>query len=308
MPEVPFAGVIPPVITPFTSGGEVDYASLANVVNHLIDGGCHGLFPLGSTGEVAYLTDSQRVAIVEKVVEVAAGRVPVVVGCMETTALRVIEQAERAVAAGADAIVATAPFYARNSRDEIADHFRMIRARVDVPIFAYDIPVRINGVKLDAALLVELGKEGVIHGVKDSSGDDVGFRRLVAANEAAGHPLTLLTGHEVMVDGMLLLGADGVVPGYGNVDPRGYSQLWEAAQKGDWAQARKVQDSLAAGFEIVFVPRGRSGDASGVGAFKTACKLLGVIATNEMAPPVKPLGSDDEAAVAKLLRDNGLLG
>lgn len=298
-----FTGVIPPVVTPLTPEGDLDLEGLDAVVEHLINGGMDGLFVLGSTGEVAYLTDAQRDTVVTRAVERAAGRVPVLVGAIDTTAPRVAEQAKRMESLGADAIVATAPFYAMNDASEIADHFRTIAAAIDVPLLAYDIPVRINGVKLGHGMLVELGKEGVLAGVKDSSGNDVAFRRLVAANAAAGHPLDLLTGHECVVDGMLLLGADGMVPGYANVDPKRYTALWQAAQAGEWARAREIQDEICAGFEIVFVAEGRSGDAAGVGAFKTAMQALGIIGSNQMAFPVQALGGEVSDRIRQVLAE-----
>ncbi|SDN19293.1 dihydrodipicolinate synthase family protein [Actinomyces ruminicola] len=301
-----FTGVIPPVITPFKHG-EVDLDSLRRVVEFLIGSGVHGLFVGGSSGEVAYLTDSQRDAVISAVVEYASGRVPVLAGAIDTTAHRVIEQARRAEALGADAVVAACPFYALNDAAEIADHFRAIAAAISVPLLAYDVPVRLNGKKLDRDMLVTLGVEGALAGVKDSSGDDVGFRRLVAANAAAGHPLALLTGHECVVDGMLLLGGDGCVPGYGNVEPGAYVELWEAARAGRWDEARRIQDRLCAGFEIVFVPRGRSGDASGIGAFKTVMAAQGTIDANEMAFPVRALEGASREGVLTIARSQGLI-
>lgn len=301
-----FTGVIPPVITPFKDG-EIDFDSLGRVIDFLLEGGVNGLFIGGSSGEVAYLTDSQRDESVRYTVERVAGRVPVLAGAIDTTAHRVIEQAKRAEALGADAVVAACPFYAINDMNEIADHFRAIAAAVKVPLFAYDVPVRLNGKKLSRDMLVQLGTEGVLAGVKDSSGDDVGFRRLVAANEKAGHPLALLTGHECVVDGMLLLGGDGVVPGYGNVEPRPYADMWAASRRGDWAEVRRLQDKICAGFEIVFVPQGRSGDATGIGAFKTVMEAQGTIASNEMAYPVKALEGETKAGVLAIARAQGLV-
>ncbi|MBM6978786.1 MAG: dihydrodipicolinate synthase family protein [Actinomyces succiniciruminis] len=301
-----FTGVIPPVVTPFKHG-EIDLDSLGRTVDFLISSGVHGLFVGGSSGEVAYLTDSQRDAVIATVVERAAGRVPVLAGAIDTTAHRVIEQARRAEVLGVDAVVATCPFYAINDAAEIADHFRAIAAALNVSLLAYDVPVRLNGKKLGRDLLVALGKEGVLAGVKDSSGDDVGFRRLVAANAAAGHPLAVLSGHECVVDGMLLLGGDGCVPGYGNVDPGRYVALWEAAQAGNWAVARDIQDQLCAGFEIVYVPRGRSGDATGIGAFKTVMAAQGTIDTNDMAFPVRALDGDTRDGVLAIARAQGLI-
>lgn len=301
-----FHGIVPPVVTPLTAEGEVDFDALASLAEHLISAGVHGLFVLGSSAEVAYLTDEQREAVVTTLVRVAGGRVPVIAGAIDMTTARVIEQARSLEAAGVDAIVTTAAIYAINDAAETERHLRAVSAAVSVPLFAYDIPVRVHS-KLSAELLVRLGTEGVLAGVKDSSGDDVAFRRLVAQNKAAGSPLALFTGHEVIVDGMLLLGADGVVPGLGNVDAAGYVRLWDAAQAGDWAQARIEQDRLAALFEIVFLAADRSGDAKGIGAFKAAMKLQGIIPTAEMAFPVEALGDDLVQRIEPIVREAGLL-
>lgn len=301
-----FRGIIPPVLTPFTPSGELDLPSLDRLVDHLVDAGVDGLFALGSSGQVAYLTDAQRGTVVQRIVARTAGRVPVVVGTADLTAPRVIEQGRAAVAAGASGIVVTAPLYAINDAAEIGRHFRMIAAGVGAPVLAYDVPVRVH-TKLGVGMLLELARDGVIVSVKDSSGDDVAFRRLVAANADAGRPMTLLSGHELMLDGMFLLGGDGGVPGLANVDPAGYVRLWRAAQASDWVAARAEQDRLARLFDIVFVPQGRSGDAGGIGAFKAALALLGVIDSASMPAPLEGLSASDVDAIGAILREVGLL-
>jgi len=301
-----FRGIIPPVLTPFTPSGELDLPSLDRLVDHLVDAGVDGLFALGSSGQVAYLTDAQRETVVQRIVARTAGRVPVVVGTADLTAPRVIEQGRAAVAAGASGIVVTAPLYAINDAAEIGRHFRMIAAGVGAPVLAYDVPVRVH-TKLGVGMLLELARDGVIVSVKDSSGDDVAFRRLVAANADAGRPMTLLSGHELMLDGMFLLGGDGGVPGLANVDPAGYVRLWRAAQAGDWVAARAEQDRLARLFDIVFVPQGRSGDAGGIGAFKAALALQGVIESAAMPAPLDGLAASDVDAIGAILREVGLL-
>ncbi len=301
-----FRGIIPPVLTPFDAEGRIDGCSLDRLVDHLVDAGVDGLFALGSSGQVAYLTDAERDEVVGRIVARAAGRVPVVVGTADLTARRVIEQGRRAAEAGASAVVVTAPLYALNDAAEIGRHFRLVADAVGVPVLAYDVPVRVHA-KLGVELLMDLARGGVLAGVKDSSGDDVSFRRLVAANAAAGRPLSVLSGHEVMLDGMFLLGADGGVPGLANVDPAGYVRLWRAAQTGDWVAARAEQDRLARLFEIVFVPRGRSGDAGGIGAFKTALALLGVIDEPCMPAPLAGLDAADTSLIGEILVEAGLL-
>ncbi len=300
-----YRGVIPPVLTPLHPDGSLDLESLDRLVDHLIDGGVDGLFALGSSGQVAYFTDAERDIVVSRVANRAAGRVPVLVGTPDFTARRMAEQAVRAVAHGADSIVVTAPLYALNDSGEINRHFRMVAASVDVPVFAYDVPVRVHS-KLGLGMLMDLAKDGVIAGVKDSSGDDVAFRRLVDANAAAGSPLSVLTGHEVMVDGMYLLGADGAVPGLGNVDPAGYTRMWKLAEAGDWVGVRAEQDRLDKLFEMVFVPQGRSGDAGGIGAFKAALEIMGVIESGAMPAPLEGLTPADHEAIGAILSEVGL--
>lgn len=223
----PLRGVVPPVCTPLDDRGEVDTASLTRLVGHLVDGGVHGLFALGSTSEVAYLTDDRRAAALRAVVTAAAGRVPVLAGVIDTTTPRVLAHARTAAELGADALVATAPFYTRTHPTETARHFRRLRADVDLPLFAYDIPVAVHS-KLSTALVRELAEDGTLVGLKDSSGDEGGLRRLVVelggregrAQGPVPH-FSVLTGSELTVDAALLAGADGVVPGLGNVDPAG---------------------------------------------------------------------------------------
>ncbi|MGW6658307.1 dihydrodipicolinate synthase family protein [Rhodococcus sp. NPDC055024] len=302
-----FSGIVPPIVTPLTLEGEVDTKSLERLLSLQIEAGVDGLFVLGSSGEVGYLTDAQRAQVVQTAIGHVGGQVPVLVGVNDMTTNRVIAVAEQAREAGADAIVATAPFYAITDAAETATHFRSIHAAVNLPLFAYDVPVRVHS-KLNPAMLVELGREGVIAGVKDSSGDDVSFRMLL--RQSAGlENFAVFTGHEVVVDGCLLMGASGAVPGLANVDPHGYVRLWRAAQAGDWAAAKAEQDRLTDLFSIVEAPTpGRvSAGAAGLGAFKTALALRGVITGNTMCAPMLSLDESETATIKVVLERSGLL-
>ncbi|MFE1406516.1 dihydrodipicolinate synthase family protein [Streptomyces sp. NPDC058770] len=310
----PLRGVVPPVCTPLDSRGEVDTASLARLVEHLLDGGVHGVFALGSTGEVAYLTDEQRATTLRTVVEAVAGRVPVLAGVIDTTTPRVIDHAGTAAGLGADALVATAPFYTRTHPEEIAGHFRRLRAAVDLPLFAYDIPVAVHS-KLPVALIRELAEDGTLAGLKDSSGDEGALRRLLVelggrdGREKGPAPrFSVLTGSELTVDADLLAGADGVVPGIGNVDPAGYVRLYDAARAGNWALAAKEQERLVELFAMVDAgPEAEMGrSSSALGSFKAALRLLGVIEYADTAFPQIPLNAESVALVARRLRGAGL--
>lgn len=299
-------GVVPPLVTPLTPEGELDVPSLERLVARLLDAGVDGIFALGSSGEVAFFEDRMRAKVLDAVTAVVAGAVPVIAGVIDMQTRRVLEHVRAAEAAGVQAVVATAPFYAITGPDEIRAHFRAIGAATDLPVYAYDLPICVH-TKLAAPMLVELGLEGRIVGVKDSSGDDVGFRWLCELNADAGSPLTLLTGHETVVDGAYLAGADGSVPGLANVDPAGYVRLHRAAMAGDWATVQVEQSRLSRLMGIARAPIGKVGPAAGVGSFKTALALLGVLSTNTMSLPMASLEGADVAAVRAVLEEGGLL-
>ena len=304
--NVPFSGVVPPVVTPDTPDHQLDVVSFERSINRLIEAGVDGLFFLGSSGEVVFATDERRDQIVREAVRIVDHRVPVLVGIIDTETERVLEHGRRALALGADALVATAPFYALGGPADIEEHFRILHQELDAPLFAYDIPVCVH-TKLPWKMLARLGAEGVLAGVKDSSGDDVSFRYLVQENEKNGHPMTLLTGHEIVVDGALLSGADGSVPGLANVAPEGYVRMWKAAQEGNWAEVKREQDRLNEISHIFDVTSGVQGYGAGVGAFKCALNLMGIFDSDQMPRPVKPLDGQNREAIKQVLIANGLL-
>lgn len=304
--NVPFSGVVPPVVTPDTPDHQLDVVSFERSINRLIEAGVDGLFFLGSSGEVVFATDERRDQIVREAVRIVDHRVPVLVGIIDTETERVLEHGRRALALGADALVATAPFYALGGPADVEEHFRILHQELDAPLFAYDIPVCVH-TKLPWKMLAHLGAEGVLAGVKDSSGDDVSFRYLVQENEKNGHPLTLLTGHEIVVDGALLSGADGSVPGLANVEPEGYVRMWKAAQEGNWAEVKREQDRLNEISHIFDVTSGVQGYGAGVGAFKCALNLMGIFDSDQMPRPVKPLDGQNREAIKQVLIANGLL-
>ncbi|MFG3204883.1 dihydrodipicolinate synthase family protein [Streptomyces sp. NPDC048192] len=303
----PLTGVVPPVCTPLTPDREVDVPSLLRLVGHLVEGGVHGLFLLGSTSEAAFLTDRQRRQVVEAVVAHMGGQLPVLAGAIDMTTPRVLEHVAAVTAAGAEAVVVTAPFYARTHRSEIIHHYRRIAAASDVPVIAYDIPVAVH-TKLPAEAVLGLAADRVLAGIKDSSGDLAAFREIVTG--ARAHPgFSALTGSELVVDSALMLGADGAVPGLANVDPHGYVRLYRMCRAGDFEGARAEQERLCALFGMVTAgdPARMGGSSSALGAFKAALHLRGVIDCPATAEPQVPLSGDEVERVGKFLAAAGLL-
>ncbi|GAA2923944.1 dihydrodipicolinate synthase family protein [Streptomyces thioluteus] len=302
------SGFVPPLCTPFTPGGEVDTGSLRRLVEHLLAGGASALFALGTSGEAAHLTAGQRRTVVRTVVDAAGGLVPVLAGVIDMTTPRVLEHARDAAEAGADVLVATAPFYSGVHPVETADHFRRVRDGAGLPLLAYDIPPCVHS-KLPGEVLLSLASDGTLIGLKDSSGDTNALRRLLVERRRRGleSVFSVLTGSELTVDAALLMGADGVVAGLGNVDPAGYARVCAHARAGRWEAAVAEQDRLAGLFALVEAGSDMSGTASAIGGFKAALHLLGVIDCPVTAVPLQELPGDGVAVVRKLLEGAGLL-
>ncbi|KAA9150646.1 dihydrodipicolinate synthase family protein [Amycolatopsis acidicola] len=295
-------GVVPPVLTPLTPERELDVTSLERLVGFLLDAGVHGLFVTGSSGEAAYLPDDVRYRVLEVTAGVAAGQVPVLAGIIDTSTPRVIQHAYAAKAHGAQALVATAPFYAPTAPPEFPGHFRAIRAAVDLPLIAYDIPVSVHA-KLSPDLIAELAADGTLDGLKDSSGDLDALRAVLET--APG--FRVFTGSETMADVALFLGAQGLVPGLGNVDPHGYVRLYEAARRGDWVAAGEEQRRLRRLFTLITVGGSRMGRySSAIGAFKEALVARGILAHGTTSVPMIPLDGTERAAVRARLAEAGL--
>lgn len=305
MPEI-FGGVVPPLCTPFTNDGAIDLESLERLVEYQIEGGVTGIFALGSTSEVGAMNDAQRREVLENVVKFVNGRVPVLAGIISMSTGSTIDYARVAEELGADSVVAVGPFYIRPNQEEIKQHFRMIQKATTLPIMAYHIPSNVQ-TAIAAETLADLAAEGVISGVKDSSGDEVNFRATIAALQQYPH-ISVFTGSELTVDYAIYAGAAGVVPGLGNVDPAGYRKLYDASKAGDWDSAREEQDRLTRLFAIIRQATiGRVGFTSAaLGGFKTALRELGVINTNMMATPMTPLNDEEAGRIREILAAAGM--
>lgn len=306
LPEA-FGGIIPPVCTPLTEEFEVDVRSLERLIRFQLDAGVHGLFLLGSSSETPLLTDRQRETVVEVGVKSAAGQVPVIAGVFDASTARAIEHARVAARFGVDAVVLTAPYYYATSQDEIVAHFRAVGEAVDLPIVAYDIPVTVH-VKIERATALRLARDGVIVGIKDSSGDEGNFRALVT--EARSIPgFAAFTGAERTFDLALSYGASGAVPGLANPDPAAFVRLYAAARAGDHDAVRREQERILGLFALIGAgdPARMGVFASVLGGFKTTLLLREVIATNVVARPLTRFGPEEIDRVRRILLDLDLL-
>ncbi len=231
-------GVITPIVTPLTATGRLDIASLRRVVDFQIDAGVDALFALGTGGEGPYATAHTRDGVLAVAVEQAAGRVPVLAGISDVGTDRCLEHLAAAERAGVTAVVATPPFYGEAGQVEIAAHYRRLAAATTLPLVAYDIPSKVH-VKIMPETTATLAREGVLAAIKDSSGDEDGFRAVIELTAGLAG-CTVITGSDVIADAAMMQGADGMIVGMGNVDRHGFVRLYQACRRcRPWTRVRR---------------------------------------------------------------------
>jgi 4-hydroxy-tetrahydrodipicolinate synthase len=299
-------GIVPPLITPLTPDGEVDVPSLKKLARYTLDGGVDGLWVLGATGQFHTLTERQRDIVSDTVIQEVNGKVPVLIGCIDSGSERCIERGLRAKAAGADAIFATTPIYDKVTQVEVFAHFRRIRECVDLPLLAYDASYATQ-TAMEIETVVQLAEEGTLVGIKDSA-DFSDFPHLLAQLRHLPE-FSVLTGHTCLADAAFLLGASGCVPTLGNLIPSTYARIRTAADSGDWAAARKYQDQAVQLHNIqrCWQPASISIVAKSLGLCKTVLKLLGVISSNNPGLPYPHPTPEQENRVRAGLEGLGLL-
>ena len=296
-------GIIPPVTTPLTEEGAFDPESAKNLYRYMLESGVHGLFLFGSSGEGPVINDDERTFAVQTAVEVLQSRIPLLVGVLFPGTKQVITHGRLAKRLGADALVVAPPFYFPATQDELLDHFRAVRREVELPIIAYDIPATTK-IKVQLNTMLQLAREGTVVGVKDSSGDVAGFRRLLAKRPPG---FKMFTGSELLIDAVLLMGADGAVPGLANVTPELFVQLYDHWNAGRQAEAVEIQRRIVQLFEALVPPDNALTAAYAIGFMKAAQKLRGVIASTRTSLPLTQFTTEQEERTRRILIEAGLL-
>lgn len=236
------SGVVPPVLSPLDARGNVHQAALCALCEHILSGGGSGLFVLGGCGEGAWLTADQRSAVIRGAFKAAAGRAPVLAGVMLPATGPAGEAARRAANDGADALVAGSPYYFALDPDAQHRHIDQLLDAVELPVLLYNIPPATHHV-LSPKLVASLATHPRIIGIKDSAGDLDVFSRFVDVKRTRPD-FRVLQGHERVMAESLRRGADGLVPGLGNIVPHLFAALIRAVRSGDNAEATRLQQQI----------------------------------------------------------------
>lgn len=288
-------GVFPYLVSPLDADGKVDRPVLTALVEHLIAAGVHGLTPLGSTGEFAYLGREQRLEIVRIVVEAARGRVPVIAGVAATTIRDAASLARDVMALGADGVLAVLEAYFPIADDGVEAYFTAIAAQVDGPVVIYTNP-QFQRSDLSLPVIKRLSRVPNIRYIKDASTNT--GRLLSIMNETEGRMKVFAASAHIPAC-VMLIGGVGWMAGPACVVPRESVALYDLAVRGDWPAAMALQRKLWA-LNQAFAKY------SLAACIKGGLELQGFPVGEPLAPQA-PLSREGRADVRRILQEIGAL-
>ena len=296
-----FYGVIPPMVTPLAEDGGLDVEGVSRLVEHILAGGVHGLFLLGTTGEATDLPYAVRRELVQRVCGQVGGRVPVLVGITDTVIDESLRLAEYAADCGANALVAAPPYYFAAGQPELVDYYRNLADRLPLPLFLYNMPAQVK-VSIDVQTVVELAKHPNIIGLKDSSGN-IGYFNACRYAMRDRQDFRIFIGPEEAMGEVVLMGAAGGVAGGANLFPRTFVDLYDAATAKDVDKVRSLQERIMHVSSLIYgVGHHNSSFVKGV---KCALSLMG-ICSGTLAAPREPFNASDRAIVRERLIELGV--
>lgn len=265
-------GIIVPMVTPFQENGEIDLNAVARLVEHLVGGGVHGIFILGTTGEAQSLSMDQRIELTRFVGEKLSGRVAFLVGVSDTSMEDSVNLAKVAHQAGADGVVATPPYYFAPSQSDMVAWFTALADASPLPVYMYNMPSHVK-VNIDPDTVARLASHPNIKGLKDSSHNMTYFQTLsyLTRNE---EDFVLFVGPEEQTAQAVLLGGAGGVNGGANMFPELYVKSYNAAKEGDLETVKKCQKSILHIATAIYTIG--SGPSSYLQGLKGALELLGL--------------------------------
>ncbi|WP_432130083.1 dihydrodipicolinate synthase family protein [Streptomyces tendae] len=292
MPRHALHGIVAPTVLPMNAEGSLDRSSLERHLTALIEAGVHGLWINGTTGEFHALDDDERALAVTVAAKTADGRLPVIAHVGDAATASTVRHALAAADAGADEIAVIAPYFAGYGREELRDHYRAVARAVGFPVLAYHMP-QLTRSALTIDCVLELTREGVLCGIKDSAGDMTWQRQLLRRADRLGVPVRCFTGGSSLTDLSLYAGAAGATSSLANVAPRHLVALYDAARAGDWPRARMLQEQLEDLLDLMRAARREPTLSAIVSTFKFVLAALGRIDDAHAAEPLARLDTEE---------------
>jgi 4-hydroxy-tetrahydrodipicolinate synthase len=293
--RTPFTGAGTALVTPFTKSGELDEKAVRRLGRRQIDNGIHFLVPVGTTGENPTLEVSERLRIVEILVDEAKGQVPVLAGCGGYHTKEIVHLAKDMQRAGANGLLSVAPYYNKPTQEGIVQHFKAIAEATPLPIILYNIAGR-TGVNIETATVARLAQIPNVIGVKEASGS---LAQMCDVLHATPGDFLVLSGDDALTLPLMAVGGRGVISVASNEIPREMAQMVEAAERNDFAAARAIHARILPLMQVNFVE-------SNPGPVKAAMAGMGLLEEVYRLPMVPPK-PESKAKIDAVLKALGLL-
>jgi 4-hydroxy-tetrahydrodipicolinate synthase len=238
----PLSGIIPPMITPLLDRDTLDVAGLERLIEHILSGGVHGLFILGTTGEAPSLSYRLRYELIERVCGQVKDRVPVLVGITDTCFIESVNTANKARDSGARAVVLAPPYYFPAGQAELLEYLEHLTPELPLPMFLYNMP-SLTKADFEPQTVKAAAQISGIVGIKDSSGNMVYFHHLRSLLKDYPH-FSLLVGREELLAESVLLDGHGGICGGANFIPKLYVDLYNAACSRDLPTVEALHEKV----------------------------------------------------------------
>jgi len=288
-PTLTLRGVIPAIVTPFTKdGSQVDRKSLGMLIEKQIAGKVHGVVACGSTGEASTLSEAEYVEVVTFTRAATRGKMPCIAGISVSSTHRAVEMARTIKELGCDAILVATPPYNKPSQLGIVEHLKAIQSASGLPLIAYNVPGR-SGVAIAPATLGALSQQGIISSIKEASGSiDLLADTMLTVREDC----QVLSGDDSLFLATLAYGGRGIISVVANAFPEEMVALYDAFERGDTVEARRLQLGLVPRMRAAFI------EANPV-PIKTALARMGVIENETVRLPLTALAPTNFERVCK---------
>ena len=279
--KTPLSGIIPPLVTPLVDNETLDVESLERLIEHLIEGGVHGLFVLGTTGEEQSLSYDVRKQMIKESCRINRGRLPLLACITDTSIEESIKLAKKAADYGADGVVSAPPYYFATGQPELAQFYEELVPQLPLPVFLYNMPSHVK-VSFAPDTVKRLAEMEQVVGFKDSSANAVYFQSVMYKVQQR-KDFAMLVGPEEITGECVLLGGHGGINGGANMFPELYVGMYNAAKNRDIETVLKLQQYIMQISTSIYTV-GRHG-SSYLKGLKCALSLLGVINDDFVASP-----------------------
>ena len=287
-------GVYTALVTPMCNG-EVDYATLRNLVEMQIAGKVAGIVPVGTTGESPTLTYEEHAKVIRTVIEVASGRCQIIAGTGANCTREAIEMTKEAAADGADGTLQVTPYYNKPTQEGLYRHFSEVADKGGLPVFLYNVPGR-SGVAIAESTVAKLAKNSNIVAIKEAAGS---VDRVSSIKHLCGDDITVLSGDDSLTLPMMSVGATGIISVASNIIPGEMSEMVAAFLAGDVAKAQALHAKYYAFFRDQFIETNPI-------PIKAAMAMAGLI-KEEYRLPLCELSAGSREKLAATMRECGML-